>query len=229
MITDDQLDDLPEDDLEAFVSFESIVRADLVEGRQNPGWDAEVSYITSILAFIDARNIDLVVDHEIPSDGDAELRTYFDAFLKRVDTFVFKTRLQLSARRKANGTTFVIAGNFKTQIGGHLTAIRNIVHEADLSEAKRDAIFRRLEKLQFEVDRDRTRSEAAMGLWLDISSAIGQGAQKLDPAIERLERIMKIFAQARDEETARLPAPAERKRIPPPSQPASDMDDDIPF
>ena len=58
----------------------------------------------------------------------------------------------------------MVAGNFKTKIGGHLTAIRNIVHEADLSEAKRDAIFRRGSKLQFEVDRDRTRSEAAMGL-----------------------------------------------------------------
>ncbi|MCK1553129.1 hypothetical protein IVB11_29845 [Bradyrhizobium sp. 177] len=223
MITDDQLDDLPEGDLEAFVAYEAILRRNLNEDRNNQGWDAEVEYVTCILAFVEIRHFDLNVSTQIPADGDV-MRIYFNEFLQKVDAFKIKARLELAARRKASGTVFVVAGNYKTQIGGHLTAIRKIVHEADLSESKRDAIFKRVEKLQFEVDRDRTRSEAAVGLWLDISSAIGQGAKNLDPAIERLERIMKIFAQARDEDTARLPAPKEQKRIPPPAS-----DDDIPF
>jgi hypothetical protein len=122
-------------------------------------------------------------------------------------------------RFESSGTSFHIAGNFKTQIGGHLTAIRNIVQEATLSDAKRDAIFNRIEKLQAEVNRDRTKTETAIGLWLDITSAISHGAEKLDPAIDRLERIMKVFAEARDEDTAtRLPAPPEQKRISPPAK-----------
>lgn len=228
MITDDQLDELPEDDMEAFVAFDTIVRAGLDQRRQTNNWDAEREYVGSILAFVEVRNLQFGFPTTVPLSDD-QFSQYFDAFLTSVDSLVMKTRLRLSARRRASGTTFSISGNFKTQIGGHLTAIRNIVHEADLSQNKRDAIFKQVEKLQFEVDRERTKTEAAMALWLDISSAIGQGAKNLDPAIERLERIMKIFAQARDEDTAKLPAPAERKRIPPPSQPTSDMDDDIPF
>ena len=226
MITDDQLDELPEDDLEAFVAFDSILRENLEPARMNQGWAAEREYVAYILAFAEARNIDLGVPPEVP-EADPGFGSYFDMFQRRVDSFKVKARLELSARRKGSGIIFRVAGNFKTQIGGHLTAIRKIVHEADLSEKKRDAIFRRIEKLQFEVDRDRTRAEAATALWLDISSAIGQGAKNLDPAIERLERIMKVFAQARDEDTPQLPAPAEQKRIPAPTPPPAD--DDIPF
>ena len=226
MITDAELDELPEDDLEAFVTFEGFLRESLDEDRNSQGWGAEREYVTYMLAFVEDREIDLGVSRQVP-EPDAGFGSYFETFLRRVDSFKAKTRLELSARRKISGTTFRIAGNFKTQIGGHLTAIRKIVHEADLSESKRDAIFKRLEKLQFEVDRDRTKAEAAMGLWLDISSAIGNGAKNLDPAIDRLGRIMKIFAQARDEDTAKLPAPPEQRRIPAPSPPPSD--DNIPF
>jgi hypothetical protein len=228
MITDAQLDELPEDDLEAFVAFDSILKESLTENRQNESWYAEREYVNYLLAFVVARNIDVGVSPQVP-DADSAFGSYFETFLKKVDSFKVQVRFELSARRRTSGTIFRIAGNFKTQIGGHLTAIRKIVHEADLSESKRDAIFRRLEKLQFEVDRDRTKAEAAIGLWLDISSAIGHGAKNLDPAIERLERIMKIFARARDEDTAKLPAPPEQKRIPPPSQPQPNGDDDIPF
>ena len=61
------------------------------------------------------------------------------------------------------------------------------------------AIFARIEKLQAEVNRDRTKSEVVVGLWLDITSAISNGAKNLDPTIDRLERIMKIFGVARDD------------------------------
>ena len=61
-----------------------------------------------------------------------------------------------------------------------------------------------------------------MGLWLDITSAFSNGAKNLDPAIDRIERVMKIFAQARDEDAPKLPAPPEQKRIPPPAAPPAD-------
>lgn len=112
----------------------------------------------------------------------------------------------------------MLAPDFKAQIGAHLTAIRKIVGEAELSESKRDAIFKRINNLQEEVDRDRTRTEAAMALWLDVTIAIGKGAKNLDPAIERLERIIKVLAKAKDDNDQKaLLAPQERKRISPPT------------
>ncbi|MGJ4935077.1 hypothetical protein [Bradyrhizobium sp. HKCCYLRH3083] len=227
MITDDQLDDLPEDDLEAFIAFEAILNNKLDDRAFNQGWDIEREYVAYILAFVEARNIDLHVSKDTPLTDD-NFSSYFAGFRRAVESFRAKARLEISARRRVHRTSFHVATSFKTQIGAHLTAIRKIVHEAHLTESKRDAIFRRIETLQFEVDRDRTRAEVVTGLWLDITSAIGAGAKNLDPAIERLERIMKVFAQARDEDAAKLPAPAERKRIPPPSA-SPTSDDEVPF
>jgi hypothetical protein len=81
----------------------------------------------------------------------------------------------------------------------------------------------RIEKLQAEVIRDRTKSEVVVGLWLDITSAISNGAKNLDPAIDRLERIMKILGVARDDDAiTRLPAPQEPKQIPAPTSQEND-------
>jgi hypothetical protein len=223
MITDEQLYDLPESDREAFLAYEAICRKWVRDHKSTANWTVEREYVTHVLAFADARAVKLTLDGDIPDDDD-DFEDYYNGFLAQVDRYRAKARVELAAEQKSSGTSFHIAGNFKTQIGGHLTAIRKIVNDAHLSESKRDAIFKQVEKLQFEVDRDRTRSETAMGLWLDISSAIGHGAKNLDPAIERLERIMKIFAQARDEYTAKLPAPSEQKRISPPT-PTSDDED----
>jgi hypothetical protein len=77
-----------------------------------------------------------------------------------------------------------------------------------------------------------------MALWLDLTSAAEKGTANLDPALRRLERILKVFARAKDEnEQAVLMAPRERKRIAAPTtapEPqatgnAKEKDDDIPF
>ena len=145
-------------------------------------------------------------------------------------------RLQIAARKKEHVSVLVLDPDFKTQIGAHLTAIRKIVGEAEISANKRDAIFRPINNLQEEVDRDRTRTEAAFALLLDLTSAISNGAKNLDPALERVERIIKVLARAKDEsETKALTTAKERKRIAPPttapelSDFGSHPDDEIPF
>lgn len=217
MITDDQLEDLPEDDFEAFIAFDELLRAQFKFGRLDA--KGERAYATHMLAFAEARNIDLDVEDEVPTQ-DGAFRLFFQRLISRVDVTRQKLRLARAAHRRVNGTTFRIGTDFKTQIGGHLIAIRNIVQKANhLSDDKRDAIFARIEKLQGEVNRDRSKAEVIVGLWLDVTSAISKGAENLDPAIERLERIMKIFGLARDEDAAaRLPAPEAPKQIPPPSK-----------
>jgi hypothetical protein len=223
MITDDQLEGLPDGDLEAFVAFEPLLRAKVVGPRNtSKRLDAERDYAVYMIAFTEARNIDLDVEDAIPA-SDSDFKVFFERLMSRVDVTLAIARMALANQRKKSDTTFHIGISFKTQIGGHLTAIRKIVQEATLSDAKREAIFNRIEKLQAEVNRDRTKTETAVGLWLDITSAISHGAERLDPAIDRLERIMKVFAEARDEDTAtRLPAPPEQKRIPPPKAPQAD-------
>ena len=215
MISNEEIDALSEDNDEAFVEYESIIRKNTLAATNSQNWDAERSYVTQLLAFVEARPITIKLP-ALPSSG--SFPDWYESFRSAVERSTTIIRLNASARKKANITVLTLSGDYKVQIGGHLTAIRKIVAESELSENKRDAIMRRINTLQEEVDRDRTRTEAAMALWLDITSAIGNGASNLDPAIDRLERIIKVFAKARDEnEKQALLTPPERKRISPPT------------
>jgi hypothetical protein len=234
MITDDELDELSDDDETAFVQYEAIVRKSFEENVHQNNWNAERAYVTHILAFVDTRSIDLDLPRNPPGQ-DGDFSYWFDAFLRAVDYYKTSLRLRLAARKKQHVTVLTLSLDFKTQIGGHLTAMRKIVAEAQhLSGSKRDALIRRINNLQLEVDRDRTRTEAATALWLELTSAISKGAQNLDPAIDRLERIIKVLSLAKDEnETKSITAPPERKRLSPPKSPESRKDDksdeEIPF
>jgi len=195
------------------------------------GWSGERQYVTHVLAFLDTRPISGNIPNDPPLD-DAEFGNWYrNGLLPAIDRFKAVVRLQRSAQQKANVSILMLSKDYKTQIGGHLKAIRMIVLEAGLPENKREAIFRRINNLQEEVNRDRTRTEAVVALWLDVSSAIGKGAKNLDPVIDRLGRIMKVLANAKDEnELQSLMSPPERKQIAPPTATsARDDDEEIPF
>jgi hypothetical protein len=236
MISDDDIDALPDDPDAAFVQYEAIIREEVARlnasGSQNS--DPERQYIAHVLAFVDTKTIPLSLPRDPPSD-DQGFYDWYRSFLRAVDYYKAVARLQIAARKKEHVSILTLDADFKTQIGGHLTAIRKIVGEADISANKRDAIFRRINNLQEEVDRDRTRTEAAFALLLDLTSAISNGAKNLDPALDRVERIIKVLAKAKDEnETKALTAPKDRKRIAPPNntpEPTEPQpsDDEIPF
>ncbi|QOZ09236.1 hypothetical protein [Bradyrhizobium sp. CCBAU 51765] len=228
MITDEELDNLSEDDELAFVQYESIVRASMEQARTNNSWDAERSYATHMVAFLDHRPI--AFQYSRPPQAEEEFVDWFEEFQRAVDTYKISVRLKSSIRKKQNVAVLSLSQEFKTQIGGHLTAIRKIVFDADhLPLSKREALIRRINNLQEEVDRDRTRTEAAMALWLELTSAIGKGATNLDPAIERLGRIVKVLSLQKDEnETKALEPPSKPKQISPPKQSKTE-DDGIPF
>jgi hypothetical protein len=234
MITDEDIDSLPDDPEAAFVQYEAILRKE-VGSSMKPSVALEREYVAHVLAFVDTRGIPLNLPRDIPPN-DVVFREWYKNFVRAVDYYRAAARLQTAARKKENVSVLTLDLDFKAQIGAHLTAIRKIVGEADISAGKRDAIFKRINNLQDEVDRDRTRTEAAFALLLDITSAISNGAKNLDPALERVERIIKVLAKAKDEnEMKTLTSPKPPKRIAPPTaspEPSgsqSSADDEIPF
>lgn len=217
MITDEQMDSLPDDDDAAFVMYEQILR-DVVRRKVSiDSYDIERDYVAHMLAFVDERTVPVDLPRNPPRDN-REFGEWYQEFIQAVDYFKAAIRIRISVRRRKGEESIFLGPDFKTRIGGHLTAIQNIVLKSDITEQKRDAILRRLSALQDEVLKDKTRTEKVIGLWLDITSAIGQGAENLSPAIDRLEKVMGVFADARDEnEQKRLSAPQERKRLPAPT------------
>jgi len=236
MISEDEIDALPEDDEAAFVQYEGIIRGAVRSANLDPNYeslDVEMEYVARILAFVDNRALPWEIPRNPPYD-DSSFSTWYRGFIRSVDFHKASAQLRVAARRRRNVTSIALSINFKTRIGGHLTAIHKIVSDANVSEDQRDAIYQRINNLQEEVNLDRTRTEAVIALWLDITSAISKGAKNLDPAIDRLERIMGVFSKARDEnEQQAFAAPQERMRIaasttpprPEPGLPREDTDE----
>jgi hypothetical protein len=202
---------------------------------QTSNWDVERDYVAHVLAFVDTRAIPLDLPRNPPGD-DAYFNKWYQNFIRAVDYYKATARLQLSARKKEHVTVLALTLDFKTQIGGHLTAIRKIVaEEPSISENKRDAIFRRINNLQMESIATEPEPKLLWRCCFEVTSAIGKGAKNLDPALDRIERIVKVLAKAKDgHETKALMAPPERKRIaaptaaPAPLQ-SEEMNDEVPF
>ena len=75
--------------------------------------------------------------------------------------------------------------------------------------------------------------DAFLSRWLDVTEAVGEGAENLEPAVKLLERVMKLFGRAKvDHDAGKLPPPEETQKLPAPEpeqQPGSDLDDEVPF
>lgn len=231
MITDEQIDGLPDDVDAAFVAFEAIVRDSMRNGQDSQGWDFEREYVAHVLAFVDSRRVPIELPHDPPAH-DGEFGPWFGAFVRAVDYFKVRARLTVAERRRSGNVVVCLSRDLRTQIGGHIAAIRNIVADSDASESKKDVIYRRLADLQREVDTDKTRTQALMSLLIEVTSAVGKAAENLDPAIERIEKIARIFGRAKaDDEQKAIQPPPERKRIAPPKErPAAEpVEEEIPF
>lgn len=79
-------------------------------------------------------------------------------------------------------------GNWKGKISSYVEVMRGIVRQATMRESNRERIFKALDALQREVDRNRTRPQAWAEVWLTVTEAMGQGAKNLEPLVRVLER-----------------------------------------
>ena len=121
------------------------------------------------------------------------------------------------------------------------TEIRETVDVLDVSVAKKEKLYARLSDLEGEINRDRTRYEAYAGLMIEACDDAGEAATRLEKVVRIVERIGAAIGIAKraEDAQARLPAPAEQKRIehqpkakPPKSNGGNfdkQLDDEIPF
>ena len=96
-----------------------------------------------------------------------------------------------------------------------LDQIRETVDKLDVSVAKKEALYNRINYLLAEIDRERTRWAAFAALMIEACDDIGQAAKKLEPVVRLVERVGAAIGVAKRAEDAqpRLPAPKTSKRI----------------
>lgn len=209
MIFDDiEFAELPPSPEEAFVSFERQIRHAYENYARNDKQDQdnhdqngnyigsyapERSYMNSILAFIDEYNLDL----DIPDISGLRGYEFFEKF-EEVKSKIGYSVLRFSLRKSrinegTVGTLIYIESTYKAEIGSLLETIRKIVNQEVPDIKKRDKIFSKIASLQSEVDRDQTTVDALFSRMIDLSGTIGECAENLEPLVNKLERIKKIF------------------------------------
>ncbi|MGR0184097.1 hypothetical protein [Azospirillum aestuarii] len=223
------LGELPHDPEEAFMEFDARLFEYVEANKDQQSWSVERRYISRLKAFADEHEINLPFSLKIPIEDDAFGEWYRWA-LDQID--YYKTRLTIRTHRgKTSGTVTILTLNdgFRVEIHNRLNQIRSYIESSPLDEKKKDAIYSKIAALQAEVDKSKTRLDAFLSVQLDITAAIGKGAESLEPVVKLLDSVKKIFSRAKDEnEQAALEKPQERRLIEGPKR-DQEVDDEIPF
>lgn len=236
-----EIPDLSKGSEAAFLNFESRLREALtVAQRRDRDEESDQNgvyvgnylpqryYVSSILAFLDefGLEIDVADISDLPAN---EFYGHFSQFYTKIN--YARTRMALRSQRfeqDVAGTPLVILADAKAQISELIGTIRKIVNQEISDDRKRDAIFRKLRALQEEVDRDRHTYDSVFKLLVDLSKSVGDAAENLDPLIEKLERLKKLFFEKTEREKT-LPNSKRKKQLPKPEDNVFGLDDEIPF
>jgi hypothetical protein len=243
-ISDEEMAALPEEPEEAFVALESIVRARYEQAyKQLSEHDSAEPlmrrYLSLVLPAAQHYSIEPLCYYDRPKDG-KENWSFFDKFIADVDYRITELRLNNVERTKLYSVKLDAAAKIKLR---HLlTEIRETVEALDISVTKKDRLYARINDLQEEVDRERTREQAFGALLIEACDDIGEAAKKLEPVVRLIERVGQAFGSAKRAENAqpRLPRPKAQKRIeaqkpakeaPKPANRSfeKELDDEIPF
>jgi hypothetical protein len=175
-------ENLPRDPEQALLHLERYYRERCVEQVNNAHNDENVQnfwaeYIGRVLAAI--RELGLATQFDIermPKVEEINYQTYLN-FGKEVE--FYRTQLLIRHGRRLQGYSVALDPATKQKIGHHLAKIREIVDKLNVDDDKREALYSKIEALQLEVDRDRTRLDAFADLVIEAAGAVGDCVEQL--------------------------------------------------
>jgi hypothetical protein len=231
-------DDLPDDPELAFVQLESYYKNMLDDAVKNTEEPSAIvfyrsQYANQVVAAAQALDIEGVKTQSIPS-GERENWRFFDNFDKEIASLIIQIRIRKS-RRKRDFSVALDSGA-KQKIRHYIEQIKQMVEASDVSQNKKDSIFKKLADLEIEVDRDRTRFEVIADALRGVARLSGDVEREgAEPWWKWVKLIFGEIDEAKDgEPKTSLPAPEERKKLEPPRKQlpgpeANSPDDEIPF
>jgi hypothetical protein len=237
---DEIYQNLPTDSEEAFLFLEERYRQDLATEIADAGQDTRhdvlyVDYIAKVIAAVNELDLEAEFRTKVPEIQDVDYNTYLN-FNKDVQHY--RTMLSIRRGRRVAGHSVKFDAIAKQKLRHHLEQMRTIVDKLEVEQDKRETLFFKIDALQLEVDRDRTRFESFADLTIAASGLLDTA---LGPINKLINNIGRVFFEAKEEETKKLPPPTSTKRIEGPkkelpdfpskkrSKTRGDLDDEIPF
>jgi hypothetical protein len=238
---DNEYLELPDDAEEAFAELQRRKYRALEQHWENQesggGWFYERRYVDHLTAFDEVHNLGLLTEYRSPPANDTKFGDFFQDFRRHAEITTQKILMEAARRQKTSVQQVVVLdAPARSAIHKLIEAIREKLNEWKLPEAKREAMFNKLNAFASEVDRNRTRTEAFFAFAIDAARTARGINDEIKPLQETIDRIFGWLDKATQWKDA-LPPWSDRrkiegppKRLPAPGKNLSEkMDDEIPF
>lgn len=253
-VTQDELDDLPDDPSMAFMTLVNHAQRSLAE--QVRGLDPEEryqweqrneirqSFMNVMVAAAKRYEIEPFVSMQVPRVGNFQENDH-KQFKADVEHYVTQLMLDNSIRGKRDSV--VILPKSKDRIRGHIHALRDCLEKANMTAAKREALAKKLDAFEAELEKRRLGVLAVTRIAMEILALPGGVWASAELAPKLITNIMQTVAESKaaEDETRQLSPVAPPKALSPPRAPepeprktggfgsgggfADDLDDDVPF
>ena len=247
-VTQDELDDLPEDPSVAFMTLVNHAQRRL--GEQTKNLDPEEryqweqrdeirhSFMNVVVAAAKRFEIEPFVSMQVP-----RLDSFKDNDHKqfKADLDHYVTQLMLDNSIRAKHDSVAVLPKSKDRIRSHVHALRGCLEKANMTSAKREALAKKLDAFEAELEKRRLSILAVTRMALEILALPGGVWASAELAPKLITNIMQTVAEAKaaENETRALLPPAPPKALSAPRAPepeqlrvggfGDDLDDDVPF
>ena len=248
-VTQDEMDDLPEEPQMAFMEFVRHAQNRLNERTKELDTDdqaqwqlleeARYGFMNVVIAAAKRYGIEPFVSMQVPrfDKFGFEVHRQFKADL---DHYLTQLVLDNSIRKKRDSV--LIPPETKDKIRKYLHALKSEIDKADLTDAKRSALLDKLATFEKELDKKRLSLLAVTTLAMSILAAPGGIWASYEIVAKLTQNVLQTVGEAKaaDDEIRKLPSSEKPKQLlppredlslpePPPSFRRDEMDEEIPF
>lgn len=248
-VTQEEIDDLDDDPRVAFMElanhaqrkFDALASAfdpsDEFEFKQLD--DLRYNFMNVIIAAAKRFEIEPFISKEVPEF--VEFREHHHRqFRANLDHYITQMVLDNSLRNKQDSVK--ILPKTKDNIRSYVLSMRQCIEDSSMSDAKREALLKKLDEFEDELERRRLSLMAVTRVAFALWAVPGATWASVDVANKLINNIMQTVAEAKatEQETKQLAPIAPPKALSPPRSETSprverprgadyNFDDDIPF
>lgn len=243
-ITREELEDLPDDPHLAFTQFVGHAQLRLSEraSQLDGGSDQESYYhleearhgfMNVVIAAAKRYKIEPFASMDVPTYKQFDLDTHRQ-FKADLDHYMTQLLLDNVVRERSN--SLPLTPKAKDRIRAHIHGLKTCLDNAELSDAKRAVLIKKLSDFEAELDRTRLSLLAVTRITLEILALPGAVWASGEMVAKLTNNVLQEVAEAKvaDDEARQLPPPKKPMQLSAPRRavPTSnydDLDDDIPF
>jgi hypothetical protein len=241
-IKPEELEDLPDDPDRAFIVFVRLAQPRLearlkeLGQRDNENYelidDAKYGFQNVILGAARKFNIEPFASLALPTLEDFNDKGYRQF---RADLTHYITQILLTAADRDRSDSVPLPEKSQDSLRQYIHHLREAIDKANLTDAKKMALHKRLDALEMELSRKRVRFLVVARVVIEILSVPGALYESYDVVQKLTTNIIREIGEAKivDDEQRRIPTIEEPVALAPPRPPASlqqdKVDDEIPF